>query len=234
MQTTRDNVAREYCQHLFLSRFYQQRNAEKILFKGGTALRLLWQSPRFSEDLDFSGVKVPPSDIENILETVLVEIEREGLDVDIRESKKTTGGYLGEILFRWAGFSVSIQIQISQRQSLLNSEKSIVQSDLLPPYAIFHLAEKDMVQEKITALLERGKPRDFFDLYFILRSRRSFHPSFRKDKHLKEKILEKLRTISGNPLLGELKKFLPASHHLLLKDFPSVLKKEINRAIPSE
>lgn len=38
--------------------FYQEKEAEAILFKGGTALRLIYQSPRFSEDLDFSGFKI--------------------------------------------------------------------------------------------------------------------------------------------------------------------------------
>ena len=40
-QTSKDNIAREYCQHLFLSKFCQQEGVEKILFKGGTALRIL-------------------------------------------------------------------------------------------------------------------------------------------------------------------------------------------------
>lgn len=53
-QTTELNVRREYCQHLFLSYFYQQPLTDHIYFKGGTALRTLYNSPRFSEDLDFS------------------------------------------------------------------------------------------------------------------------------------------------------------------------------------
>ncbi|MDI6689725.1 MAG: nucleotidyl transferase AbiEii/AbiGii toxin family protein [Actinomycetota bacterium] len=51
-QTSDLNVAREYCQHLFLSYFYQQKGSEKLLFKDGTALKIIYGSPRFSEDLD--------------------------------------------------------------------------------------------------------------------------------------------------------------------------------------
>lgn len=47
-QTSEGNIRREYFQHLFLSYFYQQPKAADIFFKGGTALRLLYQSPRFS------------------------------------------------------------------------------------------------------------------------------------------------------------------------------------------
>lgn len=54
-QTSVQNVVREYCQHLFLSFLYQNPGSEKLLFKGGTALRIVLKSPRFSEDLNFTG-----------------------------------------------------------------------------------------------------------------------------------------------------------------------------------
>jgi len=80
-QTSELNVAREYCQHLFLSYFYRQKGSEKVLFKDGTALRMIYQSPRFSEDLDFSGFKVSSSSIEELVEDTLLEIEREGFNI---------------------------------------------------------------------------------------------------------------------------------------------------------
>ena len=65
LQTTELNIAREYAQHLFLSGFYQQRGTHPVMFKGGTALRIVYNSPRFSEDLDFSGFGVRVSEIED-------------------------------------------------------------------------------------------------------------------------------------------------------------------------
>src|SRR3989344_4607525 len=47
-------IFREYLQLIFLSYLYQEKEAGGIIFKGGTALRLIFGSPRFSEDLDFS------------------------------------------------------------------------------------------------------------------------------------------------------------------------------------
>lgn len=47
-------IVREYLQILFLSYLYKEKQADKIYFKGGTAIRLLFGSSRFSEDLDFS------------------------------------------------------------------------------------------------------------------------------------------------------------------------------------
>ena len=51
-QTTELNVRREYFQHLFLSYFYKQEGSERVFFNGGTALRLIYHSARFSEDLE--------------------------------------------------------------------------------------------------------------------------------------------------------------------------------------
>ena len=47
-------IIREYLQLVLLNYLYKNKEAEKIFFKGGTAIRLLFGSTRFSEDLDFS------------------------------------------------------------------------------------------------------------------------------------------------------------------------------------
>ncbi len=44
---------RDYLQHLLLWRLYTRSQA--LVFKGGTALRLVYGGNRYSEDLDFNG-----------------------------------------------------------------------------------------------------------------------------------------------------------------------------------
>jgi predicted nucleotidyltransferase component of viral defense system len=99
-QTNIDNIVLEYCQHLFLSYLYQEYGSEKLLFKGGTALRIVFQSPRFSEDLDFSGFNIKHAEIEKIITSTLSNIEKNKIEVDVKESKKTSGGYLAIIIFK--------------------------------------------------------------------------------------------------------------------------------------
>ena len=70
-QTFKENVYREYAQHLFLSSLYQVKNSNKILFKGGTAYRIAYKSPRFSEDLDFSACQIGKKEIEEIILSAL-------------------------------------------------------------------------------------------------------------------------------------------------------------------
>ncbi len=48
------NVAREYLQAVILSLLQREGAMIPLAFHGGTALRFLYQLPRFSEDLDFA------------------------------------------------------------------------------------------------------------------------------------------------------------------------------------
>ena len=231
-QTPADNIVREYFQHLFLSHLYRQKDADHLLFKGGTALRVVWQSPRFSEDLDFTGTNASIRAIESVLEKTLVGIEGEGIHVKIDEAKKTSGGYFSILQFEGEGNRGEIQLEVSLRApGKAKGDTALIPSEFLPAFTLIHLEEKILVHEKVAALLTRAKPRDFYDLYFILRSRLAFKEVFQKDKSLKGKLLEAM----GNTKLNaksELKRFLPASQHGLLKNFNAILSAEIERSLP--
>ena len=92
---TEFNILREYAQHLFLSSLYLRKGSDSMFFKGGTALRIIYNSPRFSEDLDFTTAKMSKSDIENLVQEALVEIEKLSISVKIDEFSSTSGGYIG-------------------------------------------------------------------------------------------------------------------------------------------
>jgi len=232
LQTTELNVRREYFQHLFLSYFYQQPLTDQIYFKGGTALRMLYGSPRFSEDLDFSSsVMVAQSatisDIrapEDAILGTLADIARENIVVDITESQTTSGGYLAIITFRGDHPPVSVQIEISLRGGEKQGEAATIISDLVPAYAIIALSREQFVDEKIQALLFRKKARDFYDLYFILRA--NLLPAHKRG--ILPPVLETLRQ-SRIDFEQELKEFLPRSHWAVIRSFPASLEREIER-----
>lgn len=230
-QTTTDNVAREYFQQLFLSYLYQEKGSDGLLFKGGTALRVIWQSPRFSEDLDFTGLKVSIKSIESLVEGALTKIEMESIQTEIIESKSTSGGYLAIFQFKTTEYESQIQAEVSLRDGNKGlGTAALIQSDIVMPYTLIHLKEDVLVSEKIRACLTRGKARDFYDLYFILRSRMAFKEAFNQDKQLKAKILNVVK--SGElDFKRELKRFLPVSQHMVIKEFPETLIREIERNI---
>ncbi len=230
-QTTLENIVREYFQHLFLAQLYQEKGSERLLFKGGTALRIVWQSPRFSEDLDFTGVNVRIRDIEETMQDTLAKIERSGVEADIDESKETSGEYLAIFDFRTKEYNSRIQIEVSLRkEKKIRGGSSLIQSDLAPAYTLIHLDEAVLVGEKIQACLTRGKARDFYDLYFILRSRMAFKEVFTQDKALKQKLISAVNK-GGLDFKHELKQFLPVNQHLIIKSFPDALVREIERSL---
>src|SRR5581483_5089399 len=131
-QTTELNVRREYIQHLFLSYFYQQPQTDKIYFKGGTALRVLYDSPRFSEDLDFSSSLTSLHPIEQAVLETFAEIERENISPELHESKRTSGGYLAILTFQMQTDMISLQLDVSLREGRKKGEPVTVVSSYIP------------------------------------------------------------------------------------------------------
>lgn len=230
------NIVREYFQHIFLSELYKFSEAEKMLFKGGTALRIVNGSPRFSEDLDFSVFGVAERDLKKFIEDlfvkVLVKIEQSGIRVEIGEkSDKTSGGYFGIATFKLLDFPpVGVEINISSRNGReMRGEVDSVANDFTPTYTLIHLPQNELVEEKVFgALLERKKPRDFYDLYFIMRKGMLSASHKIQLKEVKDAILAEAKKIDFR---GELGAFLPANQQVIIRDFYRALEAELSRQI---
>jgi predicted nucleotidyltransferase component of viral defense system len=225
-QTTELNVEREYFQHLFLSYLSQQPASEHVFFKGGTALRILYNSPRFSEDLDFNSADISYTGIESLVLATLSQMEKENSKFTLKEGNPTSGGFFAIVAFEAFARSISIQIEISQREEEKRGEVIAITSDFVPPYNLFAVTEKQLVFEKIRALLQRKKPRDFYDLYFILRKELPIPDK----KGVLRQAYAALQTTPIN-FEAELKQFLPKTHWAIIRDFQASLTRELERHI---
>lgn len=225
-QTSFLNIVREYAQLVFLSYLYQQEGSEKIFFKGGTALHLLHGSPRYSEDLDFSAKNIHYcSQYEDILQEVLVSLAREGFNVELGESKTTSGGCLADISLSVEATKFAIKTDVSVRaKRRLEGEVVLVKSILYPAFTVYALTPKILVEEKLKALFRRKKARDFYDIYFLLR--RGFGKKHIADN--KSKIITLLEH-TERIVFSELQAFLPLSQKQLVRRFPEVLRRELER-----
>ncbi|MFH1386491.1 MAG: nucleotidyl transferase AbiEii/AbiGii toxin family protein [bacterium] len=226
-QTTKENVVREYVQNLFLGALYRINGSERLLFKGGTALRLAYLSPRFSEDLDFTGQGIHRNlEIDDLFLAALAEVEKAGIDIYFKEAKPTTGGYLGLINYDVYDVSEDMKFEVSLRKGKpMKGELVSIASEFAPPFVIMQIPPAELVSGKMAALLSRKKPRDYYDLYFMLRNR-ALNKMVNKQK-LKEVLLNlKMEKIDFKK---ELMVLLPASHQLILKEFKETLKKEIEK-----
>ena len=102
----------------------------------------------------------------------------------------------------------------------------IVASKIVPSYFVNALDRKIIVAEKVNALLSRQKPRDFFDLYFILR-KEELRPFLSLKLEQRKKIISILESLDKSTLAKELKSFLPNSFWQIIKDLPFALKREL-------
>jgi predicted nucleotidyltransferase component of viral defense system len=232
------NIVREYFQHVFLEKLYKLPEAEKLLFKGGTALRIVYGSPRFSEDLDFSLFGVAPhivkETVENIFLRVLTDIEQLGIRVTVSEkSNATTGGYFGMATCTMFGYQpIGVEINIStRRDSMVRGEVDSVANDFVSTYTVIHLPQHELVEEKIFgALLNRKKPRDFYDLYFMMRKGMFSTEQKTKLASVKDIIVDEAKKIDFRTELGI---FLPADQQNIARDFARMLNGEMDRQLAS-
>lgn len=223
-QTSELNIIREYFQHLFLRALYRQKTTGDIFFKGGTALRVIYGSARFSEDLDFSSPRMDKKRLEDNIVNALLEIGREGVKAGIAEAKITSGGYLAVLNFAFESRSVPIRLEISARKNQTGKDVATIAGDFLPPYTLVHLPESILAEEKVQALLFRQKPRDFYDLYFMLRAN-----LISADK--KDFLADALKVVEKSEISfdRELRNFLPKSHWPIIRNFSHTLGQEIRR-----
>ena len=230
------NIIREYFQHLFLSQFYKIEDTENILFKGGTALKIIYGSPRFSEDLDFSIFNIEQyrqkDFIENIFTKVLTEIERFGIKVELGPKPgPTTEGYYGDATFQIYDYPpIVVSINISSRNGRdVKGEVDSIANDFVSTYNVFHLPQVELVEEKIfDALVKRKKARDFYDLYFIMRTGLLTPEQKNRLNNFKNKII---KWAEGVDFSSELSALLPQNQQDIIRDFKNNLFKELNRQL---
>lgn len=227
------NVVREYFQHIFLGELYKLPKSEKLLFKGGTALRIIYGSPRFSEDLDFSLFGVAQNEVKSFVEGLFVHVLAEMAQADIKvelgdKIGSTSGGYFGVATFRMFEYPpVGVEINVSTRngRSVVGEIDSIA-NNFVPTYTIIHLPQEEIVEEKVfDALTKRKKPRDFYDLYIIMRKGMLSLEQKKRLAEIKDDIIAGARQINFKTELGI---FLPIDQQGIIRDFSATLGRELN------
>jgi predicted nucleotidyltransferase component of viral defense system len=64
-------VLREYLQYLILKAIYTSKYGKDLVFLGGTCLRIIYGSARFSEDLDFDNRGLSQDDWRDMSEWIV-------------------------------------------------------------------------------------------------------------------------------------------------------------------
>ena len=168
LKIDKTQVVREHWELTVLKGLYDAPFGRYLIFKGGTALRLTYGSPRFSEDLDFSLTKdVFKGKFSSLISKIIAHFSELSL-IDLEERDFT---YLSEIKVtqNYLPFPFRIKIEISKKEikdyqwelKLLNSPATVIQ--VMGQVATLEQIYKD----KLTCLKGRAKPKDLFDLWYV-------------------------------------------------------------------
>ncbi len=217
------NILREYLQYKILEIISNSRMAVRLSFLGGTALRIVHENTRFSEDLDFDNFSLSENDFALLTKEIQNGLKMEGYEVEIRNVIK--GAFRCYIKLPRVLFDNAI--------SDLKQEKILIQVDT-EPHAFTYTPDKVflnkfdvftqiavtppdiLLAQKIFALLnrKRAKGRDFYDVVFLLQKTKPNYEYLAqkagiKDKQiLKEQILAYVKTQNLKELAKDVEPFL--------------------------
>lgn len=166
-----DMLIHEQYEMFVLNHLWQSSFGSHLIFMGGTALRLCYQSPRYSEDLDF--IQLQSIQKKTFEKTVLL-LEKQLPSVKVADvyDKFNTLFVLLKIELSYLKNPLSLKIEISKRKTSLIKGKDyqvmMAKSPHFPSSAYgFCLTMNGLWREKMKAWRKRTYPRDFFDLWFI-------------------------------------------------------------------
>jgi len=169
-------ILREYLQYKILQAIFDSKNASKLAFLGGTALRIVHGNNRFSEDIDLDNFGLKWTEFEEVIQKVKRFLKLEGFNVEVRNVAK--GAYRCYLKIP--------ALLYEQGLSPLLEEKILIQVDttaqgysykpetiLLNKFDVFtdiRVTPLDiLLSQKIYTSVNRKKTkgRDFYDITYL-------------------------------------------------------------------
>ncbi len=223
LRAFKKNILREYLQCKILEIIFNSKQALKLSFLGGTALRIIYSNTRFSEDLDFDNFGLSESDFSALAVEIKKELEKEGYKTEIRNVFK--GAYrcyvrMPKILFnnKISGLEeekILIQIDTAPHNFDYNPDKKILNK--FDVFTEINATPLDiLLSQKIYAAFnrKRAKGRDFFDVVFLLSRTKPNYDyldkklGIKNGKELKNKFLTRAEEIDFDQLTKDVEPFL--------------------------
>lgn len=179
------NALHEVMQQIALAGLYRGGFFNKAAFYGGTCLRVFYQLPRFSEDMDFSLIEpVQDFKLENYFESILSEFKALGREVVISKKIKRTETNIESAFLKEDTAVYNLQFRTEQQVKIkievdINPPTgfSTEQKLLLLPFSFMTRCYSlpDLFAGKMHAFLYRNwktrvKGRDWFDFEWYVRN----------------------------------------------------------------
>lgn len=171
-------ILKEYLQYQILDIIFSSEFWEKLSFLWWTAIRLIHNSTRFSEDLDFDNFWLDENAFEKLSFYIQKELNLLWYDVEIKNVYKWAyrcyirlPKILKELWFSdLEDEKILIQIDTVTQDYTYNSDKKFI--DKFDVYKLINVCPVDIIlSKKIHALIDRKRTkwRDFFDIVYLYR-----------------------------------------------------------------
>lgn len=217
------NILREYLQYKILEIIFNSPYANKLSFLGGTALRIVYNNTRFSEDIDFDNFNLKKDEFQDLIKIIEKSLIKLGLKVEIRlVFKGAWRAYikipkilLDNNLSSLAGQKILIQIDTAPHNFDYRVDKKILNKfDVLTQ--IFSTPKDILLSQKIYTIFNRkkAKGRDFYDVLFLFSFTKpnynylNLKLNIDNQAKLKKELLKKLKNLNMSILRKDLEPFL--------------------------
>ncbi|MGD8765779.1 MAG: nucleotidyl transferase AbiEii/AbiGii toxin family protein [Desulfobacteraceae bacterium] len=199
-----------------------------IAFKGGTALKLFHNLPRYSEDIDYDSLlKTSPQKLMEIIKSAIAKRRWEITDDAVKYHT-----VLLELRFAGPERNFRVKIEISTREKEL---KTTIES--LRGVPVLTLEPSFLMTEKLITFVERQAGRDIFDAWFILNNAYALDEpmiikNFGDNKRFFRVILGVINNIESTKMLRDTGKLLSLDHRNWIKtsflsDFDRLVRNKI-------
>jgi len=172
------NLAREFLQLLCLKIIHDKGYFHRLAFTGGTALRVVFDLKRFSEDVDFSLIEKKGYDFPEFISSLIREYALNGLRVEAKPKERFN---VHSAMFKFSGLLKELRLSPLESQNL--SLK--IEIDTHPPkggvvvstyvnkayaFNVTHFDLPSMFATKLHACFYRKytKGRDYYDLIWYV------------------------------------------------------------------
>jgi predicted nucleotidyltransferase component of viral defense system len=234
-------IVREYLQMRILQSLQDAGGMIPLAFHGGTALRLLYQMPRYSEDLDFVLERHPEQfDFQKYLTAIQQDMAAETYRVEIKTDEWHEWPTFKSALIRFQGLYHQLGLSPHATEIRLEVDTappaeaglttSFVQHHV--PIHVQHHDQASLLAGKLHALLQRKyvKGRDWYDLYWCLRQPEWPLPNWAKlnnalvqsgwakgvvtEENWREHLLARLQGVAWPHVVEDVQRFLIAQDDL--------------------
>ena len=217
-------LLREYLQYKILGILFSHADfANRLRFLGGTCLRIVHQTQRFSEDLDFDNLDLTEKEFDDISVLVKKELTAQGYQVEIRNVHK--GAFRCYIRFPELLYALGLSghreekilIQLdSQAQHFPFEPQSFILQKFDVFTEIFVTPIDLLLAQKCYAILNRprAKGRDFFDAVFLFGKTQPNYQyleaktGISTPRELKSRLMEICQQVSLKSLAEDVRPFL--------------------------